>query len=235
MIYKIPPRLRQSLQPCIQSRFFFPREKRYACLLLLQRNPARRTVSVRLFGRGWVPHHEGVGRRSRGGCRGRCARTRTDCTGRGCLCAGGTRPDAGAAGLVPGFVTGPGTNGGDLSGRCRRRRGLVQGASGQQRRRRRASSRERALGPERAIAGRLPGSAGDPGPGSGLGAARGRCLPRAAQRRDGFSATPAPASASRRPPRIQRATENHRAAGCAGTGQFDRGGAAACRHADHHH
>jgi hypothetical protein len=64
-----PLHRRQSLRPCVQPRFFFPREKRYACLLLLQRNPARRAFSVRLSAvrtrtsppprRRWLPSRSG--------------------------------------------------------------------------------------------------------------------------------------------------------------------------------
>ena len=114
------------------------------------------------------------------------------------------RPDVRVGRAVSRSPARPGADGVDLSGRRRRRGEVVEGAPRRKGRDCRVAGRLAALGSERAGPGRVPAGAGLARTGRGLGAAHGRCLPRAARARDGLRAATASPGRTGRQPQVER-------------------------------
>ena len=147
---------------------------------------------------------------------------------------GADRPAHRAGRAVPRRAALAGADGRHLP--CRRRRGgaLVARQPGRKGRRRCGTRRRQAVGPERAVAGRLPAGHRHDGREPDVGEGPRRRLPAAARGRDGFGAEAARGGAARGQPRLGRAHQRDRGVASAG-GLRASGRRAAAAAAGHRH
>ena len=144
------------------------------------------------------------------------------------------RPDAGAHRPVSRRIAGAGADGDHLPQGCRRSCRVGARQPQPERRRRRQGGTGQAVGPQRAVAGRLPAGTRHAQRKTRMGARSGRCLSRPAEGRHGFGAVPARQGQGVRQPEHERTADRHRRTGAA-TAANRRRQRPAAADADHHH